>query len=120
LIAIGTEPKEAPKLFRETSRINWSGDGNSIRNHIRGLSPYPGAWTELKNGEEPAIAVKIFSANFSNANHRLPIGTVTDDFHVAVKDGWIMIEEIQVPGKKRLGISDFLKGFKKNGILQFQ
>ncbi|MFM2018286.1 MAG: hypothetical protein RL007_1942 [Bacteroidota bacterium] len=120
LIAAGTLPKEAPKLFRETSRINWSSDGNSIRNHIRGLSPYPGAWTEMYNGDEPALAVKIFTAKFSNAIHHLPIGTVTDDFHVAVKDGWIAIEEIQVPGKKRLSISEFLKGFKKNGKLQFQ
>lgn len=120
LIAAGTLPKEAPKLFRDTSRINWNSDGNSIRNHIRGLSPYPGAWTEMKNGDEPAVAVKIFSAKFSNANHNLPIGTVTDEFHVAVKDGWIAIEEIQVPGKKRLGISEFLKGFKRNGTLRFQ
>ncbi len=120
LIKEGKLPKEAPKLFRETSRINWSNDGNSIRNHIRGLSPYPGAWTEMKNGEEPAVAVKIFSAKFSNANHQLPIGTVTDDFSVAVKDGWIQVEEIQVPGKKRLTISEFLKGFKKNATLQFQ
>jgi methionyl-tRNA formyltransferase len=120
LLAAGTQPKEAPKLFRETSRINWSNDGNSIRNHIRGLSPYPGAWTEMKNGDDAAVAVKIFSAKFSTANHQLQIGTVTDEFHVAVKDGWIAIEEIQVPGKKRLGISEFLKGFKKNGKLQFQ
>lgn len=120
LIKEGKLPKEAPKLFRETSRINWSDDGNSIRNHIRGLSPYPGAWTEMKNGEEPAVAVKIFSAKFSNANHQLPIGTVTDDFSVAVKNGWIQVEEIQVPGKKRLNISEFLKGFKKNATLQFQ
>lgn len=120
LIAAGTQPKEAPKIFRETSRINWSNDGNSIRNHIRGLSPYPGAWTEMKNGDDDAVAVKIFSAKFSTANHQLQIGTVTDEFHVAVIDGWIAIEEIQVPGKKRLGISEFLKGFKKNGTLQFQ
>lgn len=120
LIKEGKLPKEAPKLFRETSRINWSSEGNSIRNHIRGLSPYPGAWTEMKNGDEPAVAVKIFSAKFSNANHQLPIGTVTDDFSVAVKDGWIKVEEIQVPGKKRLSISEFLKGFKKIATLQFQ
>lgn len=120
LITEGTQPKEAPKLFRETSRINWSNDGNSIRNHIRGLSPYPGAWTEMVHGDEQPVAVKIYAARFIHAAHQVQIGTVTDDFQVAVKDGWIIIEEIQVPGKKRLPVSEFLKGFKRNGIIRFQ
>jgi methionyl-tRNA formyltransferase len=120
LIASGTQPKEAPKLYRETSRIDWNKDGESIRNHIRGLSPYPGAWTEMLNGNESAVAVKIYAATFHAASHNATAGTVNDEFQVAVKDGWIAVDEIQVPGKKRLGVNEFLKGFKRNGELHFR
>jgi methionyl-tRNA formyltransferase len=120
LIASGAKPKEAPKLFRETSRIDWSKGGETIRNHIRGLSPYPGAWTEMLNGNDSAVAVKIYAAGFHQASHNLAKGTVNDEFQVAVKDGWVSVDEIQVPGKKKLPVSEFLKGFKRNGELHFR
>lgn len=115
--------KPAPKLFRDTMRINWSGDATNIRNLIRGLSPYPAAWTTLVNkttGE--SIEVKIFFAQFANGHAATP-GTIESDgrkfLKVACRNEWLDITELQLSGKKRMKTEEFLRGFQQIGQYQF-
>ncbi len=110
--------KTAPKLTQENTRIDWNNSAQAVYNFIRGMSPYPGAWTTLVDDEKGKKTpnVKIFRATAIEDNHNLPSGTIVTDkktfFKVAVPDGFVEIKEIQLPGKKRLPIEEFLKGFK--------
>ena len=110
--------KTAPKLTQENTRIDWNNSAQAVYNFIRGMSPYPGAWTTLVDDEKGKKTpnVKIFRATAIEDNHNLPSGTIVTDkktfFKVAVPDGFVEIKEIQLPGKKRLPIKEFLKGFK--------
>lgn len=114
LVAPGEHLPDAPKLFREDGQIRWLAPGTSIVNHIRGLSPYPGAWTMLhENGKEP-VMMKIFSATFSNETHNQEIGTLVDEngqFKVAVAQGWVHLNNLQLAGKKRMSAREFLRGY---------
>lgn len=105
--------KEAPKLNSVNTRINWSQDAETIDAFIRGLSPYPGSWTALQNnGEE--LKVKIFRSRYDNEQHNAEIGALIVDkktAKVAVKNGFIHIEEIQLPGKRKMRINDLLNGY---------
>lgn len=106
--------KPAPKIHRETCRINWDLSGISIVNHIRGLSPYPAAWSYFLNGEEQSV-LKIYSAQLEEAVHTMATGTVIRDqneIKVAVSDGYINLLEIQLPGKKKMAARDWLNGLK--------
>jgi methionyl-tRNA formyltransferase len=110
-----TEPqKPAPKINKEDCRINWTAPVERINNFIRGLSPYPAAWSEL-TGENRIIPVKIFRAEALKERHSLPCGSLVSDgktfLKVAAGDGLMGIKEIQQAGKKRLNIAEFLKGF---------
>ncbi|WP_373072785.1 methionyl-tRNA formyltransferase [Zeaxanthinibacter enoshimensis] len=109
-----TKLKEAPKLNKENTRIRWTAPLYDIYNHIRGLSPYPAAWSQLTNGEE-VLNVKIYKAVAEEAQHNLDTGTVITDkkeLKIAVKQGYISVQEIQMPGKKRLRIQEVLNGYK--------
>ena len=107
------ELKPAPKIFKETCKIDWNKPTTTINNQIRGFSPYPGAWTTIqKNGT--TLVFKIFSAECSFEKHNLTPGTITEsDKHIAIAtaDGFLKPIEIQLEGKKRMNISDFLCGF---------
>lgn len=111
-----TELRAAPKIFKETCRINWEDNTQQIYNFIRGLSPYPAAWTELHNEDDAPLMMKIYETEKIEECHNEKIGTMkTDDksyLHIAVKDGYISIKSLQLAGKKRLPITDFLRGFK--------
>lgn len=105
--------KEAPKLTPENTKIDWSKPGKEIDAFIRGLSPYPVAWTTLYNNGE-TLKAKIYAANFENAQHSLVSGTIKvskKELKVACVDGYILIEEIQLPGKRKLDISALLNGY---------
>ena len=106
--------KPAPKLFKETCRINWNITSQEIDNFIRGLSPYPAAHTTLERDDE-IINIKIFEALPVVHEHSLPFGTIVQPYSsqldIAVEDGFIRILELQVQGRKRMRISDFLNGF---------
>ena len=108
--------KPAPKLFRETCRINWNQDAVAIHNFIRGLSPVPTAWTIMQGAEGKEETVKIFRARPLSSDSSLQPGTIISDgkskLSVATKDGTIEILELQLAGKKRMAASDFLRGFK--------
>jgi methionyl-tRNA formyltransferase len=106
----------APKIYKETCRINWHKNALDIHNLVRGLSPYPAAFTEMntKNGD---LLLKIFSATPEIASHNLQPGAIDSDrksyLKVACRDGFLYIQDIQLQGKKRLGVKDFLAGFKE-------
>ena len=108
------EINHAPKIFKETCEIKWDQSAENIRNFVRGLSPYPGAWATI-NGK----AFKIF-------NCKIPLSTVdskpsiagewqTDNntyLYIKTSDGWISIEEFQPEGKRRMNVQDFFRGNK--------
>lgn len=107
--------KVAPKIFTDTCRIDWSQKVTTVYNLIRGLSPYPGAWTELYDSQSMRYSLKIYESEKELTVHNLAIGTIVTDqkkfMKVAVNDGFIHIKQLQFAGKKRLAIEDFLRGF---------
>ena len=108
----------APKIFKENCKIDWSKPAISINNLIRGLSPYPSAWTNFKVNESET-AVKIFKASVENVTHQFSSGTILSDnknyFKIACGDGFLHILDLQLAGKKRLEIAPFLRGFPNAG-----
>lgn len=114
--------KTAYKIYKDTCKIDWTKDINTIYNLIRGLSPYPMAWSLLNNnGSE--LTLKIIRAEILLEYHKLTIGTIISDKNeakVAVKDGFINLKEIQLPGKRKMHIKDLLNGyeFKKDAKMR--
>jgi methionyl-tRNA formyltransferase len=108
------EFKPAPKLFKENCKINWNDKVDSIYNKIRGLSPYPLAWTTIYNGDN-TIEMKIYQAKKEKTQHDFPIGSIVTskkEMKIAVKDGFINITELKVAGKRKMDVVSFLNGFK--------
>ncbi len=113
LLKAGEEAKHAPKIFKENCKIDWSRSGEQISNLIRGLSPYPCAWTELHAGDKK-IAFKIYKATFEKTAQQLKIGAVQCDgkiLKVVCKDGCLHIAELQMEGKKKMLTEEFLRGY---------
>ena len=113
--------KIAHKIDRETCEIDWQASLASIHNKIRGLSPYPTAWTTLVNGEEE-IFLKIYSASKEKKQHDLKMGTVLIEqkkLKIAVQNGFLHLLEIQLPGKRKMKTQDLLNGFdvKENAFV---
>ena len=118
--------RDAPKIFKETCRIDWSASCDTVRNLVRGLSPYPAAWSELhKEGASP-IGVKIFRVHAETCPaDRLPApGTLVTDgrtfMKVACADGYLFLDELQLAGKKRMAVADLLRGFKEAALYSFR
>ena len=108
--------KPAPKLHRELCHIDWDDTTKQVFNLIRGLSPYPAAFTEIyKDSPDSALQLKIFKAEKMEAD-AVP-GTILSDgktyLAIATSDGAISIKELQLSGKKRMSVEDFLKGFRE-------
>ena len=103
--------KHAPKIFKEDCEINWSQNTDHIYNLIRGMSPYPTAFTSL-NGK----GLKIFYAEKEIKDHKLNPGEYITDNKTYLKfvasDGFISVKELQLEGKKRMKIDEFLRGIK--------
>ena len=118
-MAVVGELRPAPKIFKDTCRINWKQPVKRVYDFIRGLSPYPAAWTELVNADGEAVVVKLFESEKIVKEHVLAVGTVLTDgksyIHVAVEDGFIAILSLQLPGKKRLKTDELLRGFRMEG-----
>ena len=108
------QAKHAPKIFKDTCQINWNNSLEGIYNLIRGLSPYPCAWTELNMGDKKNT-FKIYQANKEEAQHSLSGGQIKTDnktfLKIAAKGGFIDVTELQMAGKKKLLTTEFLKGF---------
>lgn len=105
--------KTAYKLNKENCKIDWTDNINSIHNKIRGLCPYPAAWCTLINGGK-SLDVKIYSSKIELENHSFEIGSVIStkkELKVAVTNGYILIEEIKLPGKKMMDIKSLLNGY---------
>ena len=109
------ETKHAPKIFKDTCKINWDDTLENIYNLIRGLSPYPCAWTELHTTDNKQIAFKIYQAKQEDTQHNLSTGQIKTDtktfLKIATNTGFIDITELQMAGKKKLLTTEFLKGF---------
>ncbi|VAW28073.1 Methionyl-tRNA formyltransferase [hydrothermal vent metagenome] len=115
LIPSGTVLKPAPKIFKEDCRIRWNNDLDTVHNFIRGLSPYPGAFSELNSPDGEAVIVKIYKASREKSLQQFHPGTIFTDgrtyIKVAVVDGFILLHELQLAGKKRLRAVELLRGF---------
>jgi methionyl-tRNA formyltransferase len=99
----------APKIFTETCQIDFSKTVDEVYNFVRGLSPYPAAWTKIK--EQP---IKLFAVKKELAPTDIPIGTIVTEaqkvLKIAVKDGFVHLLEVQPAGKKRMDIQSYLNG----------
>lgn len=110
LIAAGETLHEAPKIFREDCRINWKQEGKCIHDFIRGLSPYPGAWTTLKvQGSAAPVEIKIFRTRFVPQENAAAGEIKFPDVKLA--GGTLEILELQIPGKKKMLIDEVLRGY---------
>jgi methionyl-tRNA formyltransferase len=115
----GEKPRSAPKIFPADCNIDWSQDSERIHNLIRGLAPYPCA-RSLLAGAKSSSLVKIYESKPLMQNHSMPPGTVVSDgktfLSVCCGDGSLGILSIQVEGRKRMNIDDFLRGFPVSGL----
>lgn len=113
----------APKIFKETCRINWTWGVKRTYDFIRGLSPYPAAWTELVQDDRRQV-MKIYAAEKEFTPVAEPAGTVVTDgktsLAVALPDGYLHIRSLQLAGKKRMDVADFLRGFHASASLRVE
>lgn len=112
LIAAGETIREAPKIFREDCRIDWTKSANDIHNLVRGLSPYPAAWTELEEANGKRTVMKIYRTEKASGNSPSAPGSFDGQLKAATGNGYIIIKELQVAGKKRMTAEEFLRGFR--------
>ncbi|MCF2874967.1 MULTISPECIES: methionyl-tRNA formyltransferase [unclassified Tenacibaculum] len=108
------EEKSAPKLYPHNCKIDWSKSLDEIYNHIRGLNPYPAAWTTILNGEDE-ISAKIYGVSKEVIAHELEYGTIVTskkELKVATKDGYLIIDQIKISGKKLMDSKSLLNGFQ--------
>ena len=108
--------KPAPKIFKETCQINWNKSAKNVYDFVRGLSPYPGAWTLLRDADGRDTVLKIFRATKTNEAANVGVGAVRADrkhLYVACADQWLQIDELQLAGKKRMDAQAFLNGMKE-------
>ena len=108
---LNSDTKHAPKLFKTDCEIDWNNTSEQIHNLIRGLSPYPTAFTVL--GDK---TLKIFSAEIEPGKPEIPAGTFSSDhksyLKFAATDGYLSLKEMQLEGKKKMGIEEFLRGIR--------
>jgi len=105
--------KDAPKLTPENTRVDWTLAGKEIENFIRGLSPYPVAWSILKSNNEE-LKMKIYAGIFEESEHNLTAGKVLatkKELKIACAGGFIDVKELQLPGKRKMDVVSLLNGF---------
>lgn len=108
-------PKNAFKIFKDDTKIKWNQKSETVHNFVRGMSPYPCAFTVLKIGNEEK-SLKIYNGNFEISNHNEPAGTLKinkNEFKIYTADGVYSPKELQLEGKKRMNVKDFLNGFRE-------
>ena len=112
--AIVENPKNAFKIFKENTRIDWTQNSETVYNFIRGMSPYPAAFATIIIGEDEKF-LKIFKGKFENISHDKNPGTLEinkNQFKIFTEDGFYLPEEVQLEGKKRMSVKDLLNGFQ--------
>lgn len=112
--------RPAPKIFKETCEIRWNElTAQEVHNFVRGLSPYPAAWTTLEEPGGKRTVLKVYRTHPEQQTHSLPVGTLETDgrkwLRVAAKDGYVYLEELQLAGKKKMPVADFLRGAHVEG-----
>ncbi|MBX2970669.1 MAG: methionyl-tRNA formyltransferase [Cyclobacteriaceae bacterium] len=103
--------KHAPKIFKETCQINWNQSAEHIHNFVRGLSPYPAAWTTLNGKTFKIFKTKVLPTQLNSDTGQIQTDNKTYLYH-QTSNGRISIEELQPEGKKRMGIEEFFRGNK--------
>jgi len=107
------QAKHAPKIFKDDTRIDWNKHVHTVYNLIRGMSPYPGAYTMMGDKQ-----IKIYKAHFSHEEHGKDVGIFETDgktyLRFATIDGWLYADELQQESKKRMDVTAFLRGFRAN------
>lgn len=125
MLSEGEDLRPAPKIFHDTCRIDWKGmNMKQIYDFIRGLSPYPAAWTELVNGDK-VLSVKIFEtekipADSSQYNRGAILTDGKSEVKVAVDGGFLRVKTLQIAGKKKMQTEEFLRGYKLADDAVFQ
>lgn len=108
------QQRPAPKIFKDDCKINWNRPVENIHNLIRGLSPYPAAWTCLN--DKTNTSIKIFESEFIKEDHTDQYGKIITDnknyIKVSATDGYVSLKEVQIQGKKRMKVKDLLNGYK--------
>ena len=118
MLTAGQQPTPAPKIFKDTCRIDWSRPAEALYNHIRGLSPYPAAWTVLHDADgNEMTTLKVYATGepepFNSGDKPMPGSIVADrkTLRVACGDGWLELLSLQQSGKKRMDTDAFLRGY---------
>ena len=115
MIPVGTELHPAPKIFKETCEIDWNQEAKKVYDFIRGLSPYPGAWTTLVSPEGKETVLKVYASSKAVGTTEEQAGqllTEKNRLMVVTGNGFLNLEEVQLAGKKRMKATDFLNGFR--------
>lgn len=114
----------APKIYKETCHINWNQSVEKVYNLIRGLSPYPAAYTEFIDKRLQPTVIKVFASEMEETPHNHQPGVVVCDgktfLKVACHNGFIYIKQLQMAGKKKMITEEFLRGFKPDAALKFE
>ncbi|MEO9531496.1 MAG: methionyl-tRNA formyltransferase [Crocinitomicaceae bacterium] len=105
------ELKDAPKIFKADCQIDWTKTSSEVHNKIRGMAPYPTAWTKIES-DKGLKSIKLFtSEKITDGKMHSKEIKIDDDLFFGTADGWVKIIELQLEGKKRMKASDFIKGF---------
>ena len=109
-----TQSTAAPKIFKDTAKLNFDNSAEAIRNLIRGMAPYPAAWFNIQLPDGTSTMMKVFKAVSDCTHHSYAIGTLVTDgkkvLKVACKDGFVNLMEVQMAGKKRMSAEDLMRG----------
>ena len=112
--------RPAPKIFRDTCRIDWTKGLCGVYDFVRGMSPYPAAWCELADENGNEIALKVYDVVKEPCMHDRECGTLVTDgksfVKVAVQGGYVSLVSVQLAGKKRMPVADLLRGFSISGM----
>ena len=116
MIPVGQELHNAPKIFKETCLIDWNATAKRVHDFVRGLSPYPGAWTNMTGQDGKTVVLKIFKTSLTtipcNGRDAGTIMVFNGKLLVATANCWLQLDEIQLSGKKRMDAKSFLNGVR--------
>ena len=115
--------KPAPKIFKDDCKVDWSRSGRDIVNLVRGLAPYPAAWTPIYREGEECGSIKLFGVRFEADNKTGSVGEVITDMRtylgVRCHDGVIYLDDLQLAGKRRMAIKELLLGWREVNVVEF-